>query len=78
MLDATAASGNPTAPEAIALSAFRDDILLQSRTGKLIVRLYYSISPSMADVIVRSGFLRRTTMTLIVEPAVKLVRRFPR
>jgi len=75
---ATAACGNPTSPEVITLSAFRDDILLQSRTGKRIVRLYYRISPRVADVIARSSLLRRATMTLIVGPAVKLVRRFPR
>jgi hypothetical protein len=73
---ATAACGNPTSPEVIALSAFRDDILLQSSTGKHVVRLYYSISPRVADVIAHSSLLRRATMTLIVEPAVKLVRRF--
>jgi hypothetical protein len=75
---ATAACGNPTAPEVIALSEFRDDTLLQSHTGKLIVRMYYRISPRIADIIVRSRFLRRATMTLIVSPAVKLVQRFAR
>ena len=75
---ATAACGHPSAPEVIVLSAFRDEVLLQSQTGKHIVRLYYHISPRIADVITSSILLRRATMILIIAPAVKLVQRFAR
>ncbi len=71
---ATAACGDASAPEITVLSAFRDDCLLENQIGRGFVRLYYYISPPIADVIARSIFLRRAAMVLIVKPAVKLVR----
>ena len=71
---ATAACGDPLAPEVILLSAFRDDVLSASRIGRVFVRLYYTVSPPVASVIARSGGLRRAAMVLLVRPAVRLVR----
>jgi hypothetical protein len=71
---ATAACGNPLAPEVIALSAFRDDVLLGSRFGRTIVRLYYSVSPPIAALVARSGVLRRAVIACIVRPAALFVR----
>lgn len=71
---ATAACGDPFAPEVIALSAFRDDVLLHHRFGRACVRLYYIVSPPIAAVIARSGALRLAAMTLIIKPATHLVR----
>jgi len=71
---ATAACGNPFAPEVMALSAFRDDVLLQHGIGRTFVRLYYTVSPPIAVVIAQSTALRRAAMTLIVRPAVRLVQ----
>lgn len=73
---ATAACGGPLAPEVVVLSAFRDDVLLRSRLGRIFVDLYYWISPPLAAVIARSVSLRRATMTLIVRPAARLLGRF--
>jgi hypothetical protein len=71
---ATAASGDPFAPEVAALSAFRDDVLLQDRLGTAFVRLYYSVSPPIAAAVARSNLLRRVAMGLVVKPAVWFVR----
>jgi len=65
---ATAACGNPFAPEVIVLSACRDDVLLGSRCGRAFVRLYYAVSPPVAAVIVRSAVLRHAAMALAGDP----------
>jgi hypothetical protein len=69
---ATAACGDPFAPEVMALSAFRDDVLLQNGIGRTFVRLYYLMSPRIAALISQSAGLRRAAMVLIVRPAVRL------
>jgi len=71
---ATAACGDLFAPEVIALSTFRDDVLLQHGIGRTFVRLYYIVSPPIAAMISRSTALRRAAMVLIVKPAVRLVQ----
>ncbi len=71
---ATAAFGDPLAPEVILLSAFRDEVLNASGIGRAFIRLYYAASPSIAAVIAQSGALRRVAMALVVRPAVRLVQ----
>lgn len=70
---ATAACGDPFAPEVIALAAFRDDVLLRSRIGRLFVRLYYALSPPIAAVIARSRARRCVAMAMLVQPAARVV-----
>ncbi|MDH3593160.1 MAG: hypothetical protein OER88_14840 [Planctomycetota bacterium] len=55
---ATAAYGDRDAPEVKQLRRFRDQVLLQSRVGTAIVRLYYSVSPPVARLIARRPRLR--------------------
>ncbi len=71
---ATAACGDPFAPEVIILSTFRDDVLSTNGIGRAFIRMYYAMSPPIAAVIARSGALRCAAMVLIVTPAVQLVR----
>ena len=75
---ATAACGDPFAPEVIALSAFRDDVLLGNSIGRSFVQLYYAASPPIAAFIARSAILQRAAMSLVVRPAVRFVRAFSR
>ena len=70
---ATAACGDPFAPEVIALSAYRDEVLLQNRIGRLFVRIYYAVSPPIAAVIARSRALRCVVMATLVQPAARIV-----
>jgi hypothetical protein len=71
---ATAAYGSALAPEVVLLSRFRDDVLLRSKGGKLLVALYYFVAPSLAAVIARSEFLRATIRKLFLAPLLRLLK----
>ena len=55
---ATAAYGDPDAPEVERLRRFRDRRLLTNRLGTLFVRVYYRVSPPFARLIARNPRLR--------------------
>ncbi len=48
---ATAAYGTPLEPEVVVLRHFRDETLSQFEAGKLAIKTYYAISPSIAEFI---------------------------
>lgn len=60
---ATAAYGSPMAPQVQLLRDFRDRYLLPNRAGRSFVRLYYRVSPPLAEVISRSEALRAVIRT---------------
>jgi len=66
---ATAAYGDPDAPEVESLRRFRDDHLLPNPVGHAFVRLYYRWSPPLARAIARRPRLR-----LAVRRALDLLR----
>ncbi len=70
---ATAACGDPFAPEVIVLSDFRDNVLLHSRCGRAFVHVYYTVSPPFAAVIAKFAVLRHAVMSLIVRPLARVV-----
>jgi subtilisin family serine protease len=69
---ATAAYGSMMHPYVKALRAFRDRHLLTNSPGKTFVYLYYKYSPSIADVIRDSEYLRFITRGLLA-PVVMFV-----
>ena len=71
---ATATYGTPLAPEVIALSRFRDEVLLSSLPGKLFVKFYYSASPSFAWLISRSSPVRTAIRVLLLGPILRLLK----
>jgi hypothetical protein len=75
---ATAACGDPWAPEVLVLSGFRDDILVRSRIGRACIHVYYAISPPIAAAIARSSALRCAAMAVLVRPVVRFVSRVNR
>jgi hypothetical protein len=62
---ATAAFGTPLANEIGILREFRDNRLLGSTHGLHLVRIYYRVSPPIANLVARIGFLRRLIRLLI-------------
>jgi hypothetical protein len=57
------------------LSSFRDKVLLESRTGWLIVGLYYRFSPFLAYYVADKENLKRSMRRFLVSPITSLVSR---
>ena len=71
---ATAAYGSPMAQEVVLLSRFRDEVLLHSKLGRLFVAFYYWLSPPIAAIIARFGFLRAATRKLFLSPLLQILK----
>jgi hypothetical protein len=71
---ATAAYGTPLANEVQVLRNFRDWTLMHSISGRVLTRIYYFISPSIAYFIYGSDVLRKSTR-LLINPLVRFFRR---
>jgi len=71
---ATAAMGNSHHPSVMVLKKFRDDVLLRTDFGSIMVKFYYATSPPIASLISKSHILRRLTRKLIVQPAAWMYR----
>lgn len=72
---ATAAYGSKFEPHVATLRLFRDRYLMPYAIGKAFVRMYYKISPSIADWIAESGERRAVTRWALA-PVVVSVRAF--
>ena len=73
---ATAAYGSRFAPEVIYLSLFRDEILSGYSFGRSFIKLYYKISPFIAQMIRNSDGLKFLTKYLLILPSIFCVKTF--
>jgi hypothetical protein len=69
---ATAASGTPLSEEVALLRRFRDEWLLTSAPGTMLVDAYYTISPPIADAVAASPVLA-LAVRLVLLPVLLLV-----
>ncbi len=70
---ATAVYGSYSSPEVIFLRCFRDEILLSTYFGKFFIKIYYSLSPSIAKLIVKSHIIKKIVKILILDPIPKII-----
>ena len=63
---ATATFEDYNAPEVILLRKWRDETLMKSLFGQLIVQIYYIISPSISFIISKSRILRNIAKSLLL------------
>jgi hypothetical protein len=72
---ATAALGSRCCTELTTLYRWRDDVLLQSFLGRLFVRVYYCVSPTIAKGIEHSPLARHLVSTWVIRPWCTFVNR---
>lgn len=70
---ATAACGAVDSPEVLYLSAFRDDVLQKSTTGRIFIMLYYLVSPSLARFVSRFMILQSFTIIAVIRPIIFVI-----
>ena len=70
---ATATYDSYNSPEVLFLRKWRDDILLKSTTGRLLIKFYYKISPHIAKIIKKSLFLKNTSR-LFLNIFIKIIK----
>lgn len=73
---ATAVYGTPFCEELDILRRFRDKSMRTNLIGNILVKLYYKISPPIADFIRNRYAFRRMTKDLVVQPAVDFLRKY--
>lgn len=69
---ATATYGSALQEEVQILSEFRDRYLLKNKVGLVLVKVYYYLSPPVAEIISRNEFLK-TLIRVMLKPLVKLI-----
>lgn len=70
---ATACYGSPDCPEVIELRAFRDESLLPSGLGRLLVGVYCWIAPPLARWIAERPARRRCAREFVVNPIARMI-----
>ena len=71
---ATAAYGTPLHKDIDVLRDFRDEYLMTNPIGRTFVKIYYSTSPPIADVIRENDGLRTVTRLTLITPLVSLAK----
>lgn len=70
---ATAAYGTSSAAEIDVLRDFRDEVLMQTESGRDLVAFYYAASPPVAQFIARHEMLRTVVREAVIAPIVAVI-----
>jgi len=71
---ATAAYGTPMTKEIEVLRSWRDQALITNKSGRTFVKIYYKISPQIANHI-RDSETRRRVVRILLAPIVKHLKK---
>ena len=71
---ATAYFGRADCDEVVTLRRFRDTTLRHRVFGRLLIRLYYNLSPFIATLLRESSIIRDLIGRLCISPALRLAR----
>lgn len=72
---ATAVYGSPYASEVDMLRSFRDKTLLSSDIGKYMVKIYYQVSPRIANVVEKSPLLKKSILLFFLSPLIVYLKK---
>lgn len=72
---ATTVEGDYGHPNVLVLREFRDKTLAFSTAGRLFIRIYYKVGPSLANLIGHSSIARSICRRVVILPAVRLANR---
>ena len=72
---ATATLGDYNHPVVLDLRKFRDDYLLKNIIGKIFVKIYYNLSPSLSKFISKYKLLRILSLNLLITPLHRLIKK---
>lgn len=67
---ATACYGNYNAPEVVVLRKYRDQVLHQTNTGRIVINFYYAVSPAISKLISQSEYLKKFIKHNLLKPLI--------
>ena len=70
---ATACYEHEDAMEVDLFRMYRDEYLSKNRIGKWFIRLYYTLSPSLANILYRSPRLKRFVRKSLLQPMIRAI-----
>ena len=73
---ATAVYGDYDAPEVMVLRKFRDDVLKKSQAGRLFIKIYYALSPKMAEKFKNYKVINQKIKMILDQIVIKLKEKF--
>lgn len=75
---ATACYGSPIMSEVCVLRELRDKFIRHNGIGRILIKIYYKLSPPCAEWLLKHDTLRRTIRLVFIAPIVKLAKLFLR
>ena len=73
---ATAVYGSYDAPEVLVLRKFRDNVLKKSRGGRMFIKIYYALSPGLAEKLKDYTFINNKVRVILNRMVILIKKRF--
>lgn len=72
----TAVYGSYDAPEVLVLRKFRDNVLKKSRGGRMFIKIYYALSPGLAEKLKDYTFINNKVRVILNRMIILIKKRF--